>query len=147
MDSSQSACVWRLVTMEVKRPRCPETQGHPSLRAPCRDWLRTFSSLNHSPASPAAEFFFFRSPRGLQSRFPRNPIRDMCIILYYRGFPGGPSGKETTCQCRRCNRLGFNPWVKNNPWRRAWPPTPVFLPEKSYGRRSLVDYDPKGGKE
>ena len=25
------------------------------------------------------------------------------------GFPGGASGKESTCQCRRCQRRGFNP--------------------------------------
>ena len=27
------------------------------------------------------------------------------------GFPGGASGKEPTCQCRRCKRCGFDPWV------------------------------------
>ena len=27
------------------------------------------------------------------------------------GFPGGTSGKESACQCRRCKRGGFNPWV------------------------------------
>ena len=27
------------------------------------------------------------------------------------GFPGGISGKEPTCQCRRCKRWGFDPWV------------------------------------
>ena len=26
-------------------------------------------------------------------------------------------------------RPGFDPWVKNIPWRRAWQPTRVFLPE------------------
>ena len=35
------------------------------------------------------------------------------------GFPGGISGKEPTCQCRRCKRYGFNPWVGKIPWRRA----------------------------
>jgi len=43
-------------------------------------------------------------------------------------FPGGTSGKEPTCQCRRYKRLGFYPWVGKLPWRRAWQPTPVFLP-------------------
>ena len=33
------------------------------------------------------------------------------------------------------------------PWRRKWQPTPVFLPEKSHGQRSLVDYSPWGRKE
>ena len=28
------------------------------------------------------------------------------------------------------------------PWRRKWQPTPVLLPEKSHGWRSLVDYSP-----
>ena len=26
---------------------------------------------------------------------------------------------------------GFNPWVQKIPWRRAWQPTPVFLPGES----------------
>ena len=30
---------------------------------------------------------------------------------------------------------GFNPWVRNVPWRRAWHPTPVFLPGESHGQR------------
>ena len=33
------------------------------------------------------------------------------------GFPGGTRGKEPTCQCRRCKRLGFDPWVRKIPWR------------------------------
>ena len=44
------------------------------------------------------------------------------------GFPGGISGKDPTCLCRRCKRCGFNPWVGKSPWRRALQPTPVFLP-------------------
>ena len=32
-------------------------------------------------------------------------------------------------------------------WRRQWQPTPVFLPWKSHGRRSLVGYRPWGHKE
>ena len=30
------------------------------------------------------------------------------------------------------------------PWRKKWQPTPVFLPEKSHGQRSLVYYSPRG---
>ena len=36
------------------------------------------------------------------------------------GFPGGTSGKEPACQCRRHKRRGFDPWVGKNTWRRAW---------------------------
>ena len=32
-------------------------------------------------------------------------------------------------------------------WRRKWHPTPVFLPGKSHGRRSLVGYSPWGPEE
>ena len=46
-----------------------------------------------------------------------------------RGFPGGASGKEPAYQCRRLERCGFDSWVGKMPWRRAWQPTPVFLPE------------------
>ena len=28
-------------------------------------------------------------------------------------------------------RPGFHPWVRKIPWRRAWQPTPVFLPGES----------------
>ena len=33
------------------------------------------------------------------------------------------------------------------PWRRKWQSTPVLLPGKSHGRRSLVGYCPWGRKE
>ena len=58
------------------------------------------------------------------------------------GFPGGASGKEPACRCRRQKRCGFDPWVRKIPWRRAWRPTPVFLPGESQGPRSLVGYSP-----
>ena len=59
-------------------------------------------------------------------------------------FPGSTSGKEPTCQCRRHKRCGFNPWLGKIPRRRAWQPTPVFLPGESHGWRSLVGYSPWG---
>ena len=63
-----------------------------------------------------------------------------------RGFPGGASGKEPTCSFRRPKRRRFDPWVGKIPWRRAWQPTPVFLPGESHGQRSLADYSPWGCK-
>ena len=58
------------------------------------------------------------------------------------GFPGGASGKEPTCQCRRHMRCGFDPWVRKTSWWRAWQPTSVLLPGESHGQRSLASYDP-----
>ena len=57
------------------------------------------------------------------------------------------SGKEPTCQCRRCKRGGFNPWLWKIPWRGTWLPTPVFLPGESHGQRSLEGYRPWDCKE
>ena len=34
------------------------------------------------------------------------------------GIPGGSSGKESACQCRRCKRRGFDPWVEKISWSR-----------------------------
>ena len=42
---------------------------------------------------------------------------------------------------------GFDPWVRKIPWRRKWKPTPVNLPGKSHGQRSLVGYSLRGHKE
>ena len=35
-----------------------------------------------------------------------------------QGLPRGHSGKESTCQCRRCRRRGFDPWVGKIPQRK-----------------------------
>jgi len=45
-------------------------------------------------------------------------------------------------QCRRCRRLGLDLWVGKTLLRRAWQPTPVFLPGVSHGQRSLESYSP-----
>ena len=37
-----------------------------------------------------------------------------------------------------------DPWVRKIPWGREWQPTPIFLPGKSHGQRSLVGYSPWG---
>ena len=63
------------------------------------------------------------------------------------GFPGGASGeKKPSCQCRRCQRLGFNLWVRKISWDGKWQPTPVVLPGKFHGQRSLVGCSPWGAK-
>ena len=41
----------------------------------------------------------------------------------------------------------FNPWGWEDPWRRAWQPTPVFLSGESHGQRSPAGYGPWGHKE
>ena len=55
------------------------------------------------------------------------------------GFPPSSVGKESACNA---GDLGFNSWVGKIPWRRKWQPTPVFLPGKPHGWRSLAGYSP-----
>ena len=63
------------------------------------------------------------------------------------GFSGGRVVKKPACQFRRHRRRGFDPWVRKIPWSRKRQLTPVFMPEKTHGWRSLVGYSPWGCKE
>ena len=101
--------------------------------------------LNHCTAREVLPLFFilllFHVPLRLShcSKSLHNHCMYVCVYMCLRYFPGGASGKESACQCRRHKRHRFDPW--------AWQPTPVFLPGKSQGQRSLVGYCPKGQKE
>ena len=55
-------------------------------------------------------------------------LRGTCVC---DGLPRWFSGKESACQCRIHRRCGFNLRIGKLPWRRAWQPTPVFLPRES----------------
>ena len=59
------------------------------------------------------------------------------------GKPRWLNGKEFTCQCRRCSQCRFDLRVGRIHWRRKWQPTPVFLPGKSHGQRSLAGSSPE----
>ena len=75
--------------------------------------------------------FSMKGPQSLWLRliFPR----------LFSGLSWWLSGKESSCQCRRC---GFDPSVEKNPWSRKWQPIPVFLSGKFHGQRSLEGYCP-----
>ena len=63
----------------------------------------------------------------------------ICLLVCsfrFKGFPGGARGKEPACQCRRCKRPRFDPWVGKIPWRRVQQLTLVFLPGESHGQRA-----------
>ena len=59
------------------------------------------------------------------------------ILQSYRGFTA-----EVSDQVSKMERKGLYKWL----WRRNWQPTPVFLPGKSHGQRSLTGYSPWGQK-
>ena len=79
-------------------------------------------------------------PGGLLSMGSQRVRHDLVIE------PRCDSGKESSCQFKRPERLEFNPWVRKIPWRRKWQPTPVFLPGECHGQRSLAGYSPWGHK-
>ena len=64
---------------------------------------------------------------------PRS-LKDAVFCQLDPGTAEGTSSKEHTCQCRGHKRSGFYPWIRKILWRRAWQPTPVFLPEESNGQ-------------
>ena len=56
------------------------------------------------------------------------------------------NGKGSAYQCRRHKRCRLDPCIRKILWSRKWQPTPVFLPGKPHGQRSLVDCNPWGCK-
>ena len=65
----------------------------------------------------------------------------VCQVPRIRGFPGAAVVKKNLPANKRHR---FDPWVRKIPWRRKWQPTPVFLPGKSHGQRSLAGYTVHG---
>ena len=66
--------------------------------------------------------------------------------LFSLSFPGGASGKEPGCQCRRCKPRSLIPGLGRSPGGGHGNP-PVFLPGESHGQRSRTGYSPWGQKE
>ena len=91
-----------------------------------------------------------RVAAGVARPLPRAWIQVLPMVFLVKPcllFPGGASGKEPACQCRRGKGRRFNPWEGEIPWSRKWQPTPVFLLGESHGQRSLVGQHPWGCKE
>ena len=71
----------------------------------------------------------------------------MRFRLYYHISCDFPGGSDSKASAYNAGDPGSTPGLGRFPWRRKWQPTPVFLPGKSHGRRSLVGYSPRGRKE
>ena len=70
---------------------------------------------------------YLRYPDAVTSQFKQQ------LSHTYWAFPAALVVKNL-CQCSRCKKQHFDPWVKKIPWRRRWHPTLVFLPGKSHGQ-------------
>ena len=54
---------------------------------------------------------------------------------------------QEALETKRLRRHRYDPLARKIHWNRKLKPTPVFLPEKFHGLRSLVGYSPWGHKE
>ena len=64
------------------------------------------------------------------------------------GFPGGTSGKEPSCQCRRYKRCAFDPWIGKIPLEEGIATHSSILAWRiPMDKRNLEDYSPWGRKE
>ena len=78
-------------------------------------------------------------PRVHHTEWSQSERGKYCILMHVLVYmPGFPWWLRRWSVCLQGGRPGFNPWVGKIPWRRKWQPTPVLLPRKSHGRRSLV---------
>ena len=89
--------------------------------------------------------FYDGWPQGTKYSFLSSAV-EPCLCILNLLVWASTSG-EPTCQCRVRKTCGFHPWVGKTAWRRAWQPTPVFLPGESQGQRSVAGYSPWGCKE
>ena len=74
---------------------------------------------------------------------PLSHLSDFCqdiIIMLHQML----SGEGST---RQAGNMGMILGLGRFPWRRKWQHTPVFLPGKSHGQRSLEGYSPWALKE
>ena len=66
--------------------------------------------------------------------------------MSHTGFPGG-SALENPPEIQEMQKTWVQSLGQEDSWRRAWQPTPVFLPGEFHAQRSLVGYSPCSHKE
>ena len=144
MATHSSVLAWR-ISGTVEPGGLPST-GSYRVRY---NWSGSSSSSIHiSPPSGASlppphpsPLGHHRAPRWVPHAIEQLPVS--YLFYTWLGLPWWLSGKELTYQCRK---HGLDPWIRKIPWRRERQPTPVFLPGKSHGQRSLLGYSPWGHK-
>ena len=139
------------VTIFLSQRRLPSFERTHTQKAEAQRRNLTLSELLDSAALKASDFpvMWLAGPSFISSSFVatqsvlHSPAATASLenLIQSWGLPWWLSGKDSACQCRRCQ---FPPWVGKIPWRRKWQPTPVFLPGKSNRQRSLAGYSPWG---
>ena len=70
------------------------------------------------------------------------PLWLFCLTFEFIGLPWWLRWLRVCLAMQEMQETQIWSWVGEIPWRRKWPPTPVYLPGKSYGQRSLVGCSP-----
>ena len=68
-------------------------------------------------------------------------------IGYLLQYSGSSLVAQTVKNLPKWGRPGFDPWVRKIHWRRAWQPTPVFLPGESPWTEEPGGHSPWGCTE
>ena len=114
----------------IKRPESEVAQSCPTLRDPV-DCSPPGSSDHGILQARILEWvsISFPSPGDL----PNPGIKPGSPALEADTLTSEPPGKQGSVKtiCLQCWRPEFHPWVGKLPWRRAWQPTPIFLPGES----------------
>ena len=77
-------------------------------------------------------------------------IKNKLIFICFHEFPHSSVNKEPAYNAGihlQCRKPWFDSWVQRIFWKKKWQPTPVFLPGKWHGQRSLAGYSPWSCKE
>jgi len=109
-------------------------------------WVRSLGwedSLQKGKATHSS-ILAWRIPWTLPSMGSQRVRHNWATFTLYWGLPWWLRHWKINLQYRR---LGFNPWVRKIPWKGEWLSTPVFLPGKFHGQRSLAGYRPWCCKE
>ena len=112
--------------------------------------------LSHKGSPSILEWVAYPFTGG--SSQPRNWTHVTCIrrgfftiwvVFAYLHFLGDSVVKKSACQYRQeePQETSVQSLGRENPLSREWLSTPVFLPGKSHGKRSLAVYNPWGHKE
>ena len=102
--------------------------------------------LRRCPVSPLIGPHFVQEMPKIFSLTHRNSsLRKPGLFLQWlfyghNGLPRWHSSKESTCQCRRHERLSLIPGLGGSPGVGNGNPTPVILPGEFHGWRSLAGY-------
>ena len=86
--------------------------------SPGRLWLTSTSPLS-SPPGQSGQDVLLPDGFSLGPLLLLGHVFDLCSTNMNLSFPGGASGKEPACQCKRHERCCFDTWVGKIPWRRA----------------------------